>query len=299
MTSPKKQNTKAVLAAFFSNLIFGFSFLFSNTALKYSSPSVLLAIRFVLAFLVMNILAGLKIVKLDFKKKKIYRIIIMGLFQPVIYFYCESYGMKLSSATFSAVMIALVPIGAMLCSAIFMKEPPSVLQSLFGILSVIGVILLSGKAESVTFWGTVLLIGAIICAVGFNALSRKSSDEFSPFERTYIMFATASVIFTIVALIENRSNLSALYTPLCEPDFLISVLYLGILSSVVAFMLINYANSSLPISQTTVFSNVITIVSIFSGIFILKDTALSFENILCSLMIVIGIFGVQKYAKSR
>lgn len=296
--SRNKTNILGVGAAFLSNFIFGFSFLFSNIGLKYASPSVLLALRFLFAFLILNILVLCGAVKLNFKGKRLWRVILMGLMQPVIYFYCESYGMKLSSATFAAIMIALVPIGAMIYSALFMKEPPTLWQAVFGILSVLGVILISGNGGGgATPLGAVLLVGAILSAVGFNAVSRLSADEFSPFERTYVMFAIASVAFTAVAVIENIGDLTLLYKPLLDLPFVISILYLGFLSSVVAFLLINYANTYLPISRTTVFSNVITVVSIFAGIVILKDTELTLWNVLFSLMIIVGVWGVQKFAK--
>lgn len=294
-----KKKSLAVLAAFLSNFIFGFSFLFSNMALEYASPSVLLALRFLFAFTIMNVLVLFKAVKINFRGKRLGSVILMGLMQPVIYFYCESYGIKLSSATFAATMIALVPIGAMIYSALFMKEAPTLLQAVFGILSVSGVILLSGGVGGTTALGTVLLVGAIICAVGFNAVSRKSAEEFTAFERTYIMFAVAGVIFTLFAFFENIGDLSQLYKPLLNLPFLISILYLGVLSSVVAFILINYANTHLPISRTTVFSNVITVVSIFAGIIILKDTELNISNILFSIMIIAGVWGVQQFAKDN
>ncbi len=287
----------ATLAAFFSNFIFGFSFMFSDMGLKVASPSVLLALRFLFAFLILNLLVIFKVVKISFKGKKIWKVLLMGIMQPVIYFYCESYGIKLSSATFAAVMIALVPIGAMIYSALFMKEPPTFLQAVFGIISVLGVILISGGGEGASLLGAVLLVGAILSAVGFNAISRQSANEFSPFERTYVMFFLACIVFTAVAVFENINDLSLIYKPLLEGEFLISILYLGVLSSVVAFLLINYANTHLPISRTTVFSNVITVVSIFAGIVILKDTALSLPNIIFSLMIIVGVWGVQKFAK--
>ncbi|MBE7012374.1 MAG: DMT family transporter [Ruminococcaceae bacterium] len=292
-----KRTFWATFAAFFSNFIFGFSFLFSNMALKHATPSVLLALRFLFAFAIMNLLVLLKVVKIRFKGKNVWQVVLMGLMQPVIYFYCESYGIEMTSATFAAIMIALVPVGAMVYSAFFMKEPPTFLQAVFGIISVLGVILLSGGGGGASLSGTFLLIGAIITAVGFNAVSRKSAREFNAFERTYIMFAVASLVFTVSALLENRSDLTAIYTPLLNMEFLISILYLGVLSSVIAFMLINYANTYLPISRTTIFSNVITVVSIFAGILILKDTEPSFGNIFYSIMIITGIFGVQKFAK--
>ncbi len=293
----KKTAVLAVLAAFFSNFIFGFSFMFSDMGLKAASPSVLLALRFLFAFLILNLLVIFRVVKIKFKGKKVLKVLLMGIMQPVIYFYCESYGIKLSSPTFAAIMLALVPIGAMIYSALFMKEAPTLWQVFFGVLSVLGVILISGDGEGATVSGAVLLLGAILSAVMFNAISRQSANEFSPFERTYVMFFLASIVFTAVAVIENINDLSLIYKPLMDGSFLISILYLGVLSSVIAFFLINYANTHLPISRTTVFSNVITVVSIFAGIVILKDTALNLPNIIYSLMIIIGVWGVQKFAK--
>ncbi len=291
---------KAQLSAFFANFIFGFSFIFSKIALKYATPSVMLAARFIFAFLFLNIILLFGKTRVKFKGKKVLSVIIMGLMQPVIYFYCESYGMLLSSATFAAVMIALVPIGAMIFSAVFMKESPTVLQALSSIVSVLGVIFLSiggNKIGGSSLLGIIFLIGAIISAVGFNAISRRTSAEFSPFERTYITFALSAVIFTFAAVFENFKNPQVLISPLFEAEFWISILYLGGLSSVAAFLMINYANTHLPISQTTVFSNIITVVSLFSGIFILKDTAATPLNILYSAMIILGVYGVQRFCR--
>ncbi len=294
-----RKTFNATFAAFFSNFLFGFSFLLTNISLRYASPSVLLSLRFLFAFIVMNLLVLFKVVKLNFKGKNLWQLVLMGFLQPVIYFYCETYGMKFSSATFAAVMIALVPVGAMIYSALFMKEPPTFWQAVFGVISVIGVILLSvgDGVGATTAIGTLLLIGAIVCAVGFNAISHKSAGQFSAFERTYVMFLVASVVFTASAVVENIGDLTALYKPLLEVEFLGAILYLGVLSSIVAYTLLNYANTYLPISRTTIFSNIITIVSIFAGVVILKDTKLNFENIFYSVMIIVGIFGVQKFAK--
>lgn len=298
MNNTKKREILAIFAAFFANFIFGFSFLFSDAALRFATPSVLLAYRFVLAFLVLNVLRLFGIIKLNFKGKRLRGVILMGIMQPVLYFYCENYGLLNSSVTFSAIMLALVPIGAMLYSAVFMKEPPTLLQFFFGVLSVAGVILMSGKGGGKTsVLGALLLCGAIVTAVGFNAASRKYASEFSPVERTYIMFAVASAVFVLAALLENAATPAALIKPLGSAEFIVSVFYLGVISSVAAFIMINYANTYLPISRTTVFSNVITVVSIFAGIVILKETALSVQNALFSLMIIVGVWGVQKFAK--
>lgn len=47
-----KNNRAALLAVAMGNVIFGFSFLFSKIALEVTIPTVLIAIRFVTAFIV-------------------------------------------------------------------------------------------------------------------------------------------------------------------------------------------------------------------------------------------------------
>ena len=46
---------KGILAAIATNVIFGFSFIFSKTALSFAEPLVILAVRFTLAFLMINL----------------------------------------------------------------------------------------------------------------------------------------------------------------------------------------------------------------------------------------------------
>ena len=58
--------TKAMLAIILGSTIFGFSFLFSKVILDMTVPSVLLAVRFTLAFLVLNIVVLLGKGKIDF-----------------------------------------------------------------------------------------------------------------------------------------------------------------------------------------------------------------------------------------
>lgn len=57
------------------------------------------------------------------------------------------------------------------------------------------------------------------------------------------------------------------------PDggFWVAVLYLGLLSSVLAYGLLNFANSHLSVSETSLFSNVTTVVSVLAGVVLLKE----------------------------
>jgi drug/metabolite transporter (DMT)-like permease len=292
---------KAMLAAFGGNFIFGLSFLFTKTALQYTTPSVLLALRFLLAFAVMNVLLLTGKVKVSFKGKPIGWLVLMGVFQPVLYFYFENYGLLYSNATFSSVMIALVPIASLIFGALFMKEHPTVLQILCSVVSVGGVVFMALRQSAggaITVWGVLLLLGAVISAVGFNVISRRSAGTVTAFERTYMMFLIGTVAFGGVAVAENITAPLQLVTPLGNTWFLVSLLYLGVLSSVGAFLMINYANTYLPLSRATVFSNVVTVVSVFAGVVLLKE---SFDiwMLFATAMIILGIAGVQYFVRKN
>lgn len=291
----------AMLAAFGGNFIFGLSFLFTKTALAVTTPSVLLALRFLLAFLVMNILLLTGKVKVSFKGKPIGWLLLMGVCQPVLYFYFENYGLLYSNATFSAVMIALVPIASLLFGAAFMRERPTWLQALCSVMSVAGVIWMALRQSAqgaITVWGVLLLIGAVMSSVGFNVISRRSAEQFTAFERTYMMFSVRAVVFGAVAVAENFRTPLQLIAPLTDGSFVISLLYLGVLSSVGAFLMINYANTWLPLSRATVFSNVITVVSVFAGVVLLKE-AFDIYMLIASVMIILGIAGVQYFVPKK
>lgn len=297
----KTNTNKAMAAAFMANFIFGFSFIFSKMGLSATSPSILLAYRFITAVVVMTLLIATKKVKFNIKGKNIMPLLLIGLFQPVIYFICESYGLIYTTATFSAVMIALVPIASLAFGALFLGEIPSFMQVVFSILSIVGVVLMAfqeSSTGSVQLIGIFILIGAIISAVGFNVTSRKYSSQFSAFERTYFMFVLGGIFFSEMALVENYGHFERFIEPLSSPTFLVSIFYLSILSSIAAFLMMNYSTTYLPVARTTAFSNIITVVSVFAGIVFLHEGA-DLVSIISSIMIIVGVWGVQKMGLNK
>ncbi|MGN0961940.1 MAG: DMT family transporter [Clostridia bacterium] len=292
---------KAMAAAFFACFVFGLSFIFSKMALEIVSPAVLLTFRFGLAFLLMNLLLLTGKVRLRFKGKKIGGLFLLGFLQPVIYFFCENYGIQMTTATFSAVIIALIPIAALLGGMIFLKEIPSLLQTLFLILSVAGAAVMAlwkGGEGTVTTLGVILLFCAVIASASFNALSRKTSVDFSPFERTYMMFVVGLLFFLPVALCETGFRVDTLFSYLRYPEVLSATLFLGAACSFMAFLCLNYANTHLPVARTTAFSNVTTVVSVFAGAVFLGEK-LTVGTLAASLMIIVGVWGVQRFKREK
>ncbi|MBQ0001128.1 MAG: DMT family transporter [Clostridiales bacterium] len=296
MSVSKNSERLHMLMAFTGNAIFGFSFLFSKLALNVAEPFVLLAARFSVAFLLMTVLMVTGLVKCDLKGKDIKPLIILGLWQPVVYFICESYGIKFTSSSFSGTIIALVPIMGILLGVFILREKPTLVQILFSILSVAGVIVMTvtdDMGSGFQWKGFVLLLGAVLAAAMFSIQSRSIADQFTSFERTYVMFGLGTVVFVVMALLRTGLNMGLWMGPLTNGGFWISIVYLSCVSSVGAFLLLNKALDVLPVARSLVFANVTTVISVLAGVFILHEHFTPVQ-IVGIAMVLIGIYGVNR-----
>jgi drug/metabolite transporter (DMT)-like permease len=297
----KNKHFLGILCALLANVIFGFSFIFSKTALSVSHPLVILSVRFTVAFLFLNVLLLFGAFKIDKKVFKSPALWLLGLAQPFLYFIFELYGLSLVSSALSGVIIALVPVAVILMSAAALKEKPNLLQWAFTLLSIIGVSLISiisNNGEKNYVLGVLLLVCAVVCAGVFNVVSRKQSDNFSPFERTYAMFLVGFVGFNLTAVLSLREKfVPLLIGSVAEPKFIISIIYLAIISSVLAFLLYNFATTNITAIEASSFSNIITVVTVLAGVIILKEEMTLTGFLLC-FIIILGVWGVNRFAKT-
>lgn len=291
-----KNRTKALLAVMIGNSIFGFSFLFSKIALEITIPSVMLAVRFLMAFVVLNVVVwiGKMTKKLEFnlKGKPLKDVLLLAIFQPVIYFVAESYGITYTSSAFAGTIIAVIPIAGILCDVFVMHNKVSGKQVVCSLGSVVGVIITTLDAQNMksSFMGLALLLIAVIAGALFYVFSKKSSDHFNPLERTYVMFAAGSLVYFVIALIECKGKYREIVLPaLTEPMFWGCILYLSVVSSVVAFLLLNFGSAHVSVSEASIFANLTTVISIVAGVVFVNEV-FTLWQILGAGMIVGSVF---------
>ena len=287
------------LSCLLTYTIFGFSFLFSRIALDYTTPPTLLAIRFLVAFAVLNLLCLFPKNRLHLRGKPVGKLLLMGFVQPILYYTCENYGIAKTSASFSGILLGTIPVIGLLLGRIFLHEKCTPFRIACAVLSVVGVALTTVGGETIASpVGTVLLLLAAGSSAYFTVLSRSISGDFTPFERTYMMFALGSLFFTGLAVFQNRGDLSALFAPLRIPAVCGSVLYLSVVSSVLAFFLLNYAMQAVSVGTASVFSNFCTVVSLLAGVLLLHES-FSVPQIIGICIILLSVFGVSMPEKSK
>lgn len=291
------KRTLSFLLLLLSNTIFGFSFLFSKTALEYASPMVLIAERFILAFVLLNILLLTGKMEMNLKGKNIGKLLLMGFFQPILYFVFETYGLKYVSSSYAGIMIGLVPIACLILGKLILNQEIRKNQLIFVAISIAGVFCTSVSNDmSGSFVGTILLMGAVLSGTTFTVLSSKMSDEFSSFERTYVMFALGCVVFAITGLVSAKFDMTLFMGPLRHGKYLISLGYLGIVSSVLAFLSINYALTYVEVYVNGIMANFTPLVSVLAGVIIMHDvfTPVQVVGIILILISVVGVSLIQK-----
>lgn len=295
-----------IFLGFFSaiacEVIFGLSYMFTKNAISSASSLAILGWRFVLAFLVLSLFRLIGVIKVDLKGKNLSPIIMISIFHPVLYFIGETVGIKCTTASESGTFIASIPIVSLIASTIFLKKKPNRFQIVGISITLIGVLVTVftvGMSASFSFLGYLMLALAVISYSMYGVFVEKAKG-FSSVEITYMMLFTGAVFFGLAALLESLAKgntLELLALPLQNRDALVGIIYLGIVSSIGAFFLSNIAIEIVGMNTTSSFIGIATLVSILSGVLILKEDFLP-GQIIGSLLIVLGVYIANKRALS-
>ncbi len=289
---------KGMLAAIVANVIFGLSYLFSKMALEVTEPMILLGARFTITLIALNVLVFTRVLKLNLRGKPIIWPILLGVLQPVLYFVLENYGLKYTTTSFTGMVSSVSPIFTAILGALLLRERPNRRQWMCIGLSIAGVLLVSigSTGGKNTLSGCLCLLGAYFSGSFYSILVRRLSRKFSAFELTYIMFTVGFVFFAALAFIQYRgATISMIGSALSSPSFIVAIIYLGAVASVGAYMLINYSLSKLPVTRSTVFGSISTLVSILAGIVVMHDP-FAWNSILAFVLILTGVWGVNFFA---
>lgn len=289
-----KDTTKGKLLAAATSFIFGFSILFTKKGSANVSPIHLLAWRFTLAFLFFEIFTRLLKIPMNFTREKVKKLFLLGFFFPVLYFSLEILGIRETTTSEAGVILAIGPIVTMFLSSILIKEHPQRKQLLGIFLSTLGVVfmvLAKKNHPSFSIFGYLMLIAGVFSYGLYSIIQRKLGD-YSIYERTYFMLMMGAGVFFILALAQSLfqgQTIEFLSLPLRDRDFLVSVLYLSLFSSNIAFLMNTSAIGLVGPTTTASFSGLTTLTSVLAGVIFLNEVFLP-QQWLAAGLIMLGVF---------
>lgn len=294
------------------NIVYG-STKFFTTGLDESGVDALdiLALRFLFSFVILWALKITKIIKINVGIKDIFKstekrphiksLFLAALFEPVLYMLFETLGFTMTTDVTAAVILSLMPISVCVCESLLLKEKTTWLQKIFLGLGITGVIYIGINTSSTDGKDTPLGILFIILAVAsgslFLVLSRKSSKHFAAFEVTYFSCLFGMVAFNLANVIRHiyLGDIAHYFDPYFNIDNFIGIVFLAVISTIVAASMNNFALSKIQASTSSACSGIATLVTILIGVFISGEKLYYFHYIGFAL-ILIRMIGVSYVA---
>ncbi|MDD2635696.1 MAG: DMT family transporter [Bacteroidales bacterium] len=290
-----KKQRLAYIGLILVTIIIGLSFIFVKIGLRYAGAMDLLAHRFTAAVVSLAVLWFLGLIKLpSFSVKKTKPLLLLSLFYPLMFFALQTFGLQYSTASEAGIVFATTPIITLIAASVFLKEKTKLLQKIGIILSIVGILYIiyctEGASGNASMLGIVLLLLSVFSLVAYYVLGKVVSANFSAMEITVWMTILAFIVFNSFSVFNhvNNNTLGQFFTPFIHLEFLWSVLYLGVLSSMLTAFLTNFALTQIPASQIAVFNNLSPMVSIAGGILILNET-LFIYHIIGGLLVLAGV----------
>ena len=294
---------RAVGACLITSTFFGLSFIFIKLVVDEIPLFSMLAWRNVIALIAMTICAFAGILKINLKGKDLRPLLVLSLFQPILYYIFEALGVKMTTASESGIIIACIPIMTMIFSIIFLKDKPPKPQARFMVLTVAGAVIVAGIGglkTSSNLLGYFILILAVCSDSAYSITSQKLKD-FTSAEKTYSMCVTGTVVFTIGAFVQNgmQGTIKEFITlPFTNTGFLICVLYLAIGCNIIAYLCSNYAISLIGATRRSAFAAVSTVITVIAGVLYLHEPFSGLQAFATAL-ILIGATGVNLAVKKE
>lgn len=277
-------------------IIFGSSVLFTGHLLNKGDLLDVLSLRFLISAVFLLILQQTKLISVNFKGKPLKPLLIAAILEPVLYFFAEAVGIGNSTASISGSILAIIPVTTILLECIFLRYRLDLLSTIMVILGVSGVALISvmsGGSGSNNIIGIIFLLMAVACDGFYLIYLKKSTYNFTAIEITYFTAICGAIVFNAGNIARRlfAGSIGSYFAILSEPEGIIGLLFLGILSTVIGMLLVNYAASKVKPSVLSALGAVSTLVTIFLGVVVNHDE-LHYYHIIGIILILIGSVGV-------
>lgn len=276
--------TKALAYVILTGVVvaWGISFVSIKVVLQAFSPVAMAFVRFIIATI------ALIIVKLFTSKEKIKRedygrIAISGIFAITLYFICENNGILRVSANSASIIVATLPIAAIISDRIFYKTKISRTTFISIIVSMIGIYLVIGQDVLVgSLVGYLYMFGSVIVWCGYLLVTKPLFKKYNN-----ITITTYQAIFGTLAFIPFLPFETVNFA-MINGNVILNLLFLALICSSVGNFGYNFAFKELDMGISTLFLNLCPVVTFIFSFFILGET-LELTQIMGSIIIILAL----------
>jgi drug/metabolite transporter (DMT)-like permease len=195
------------------------------------------------------------------QKQDLPKFLLLALFEPFIYFICETYGLKVTgSPTLSAMVVATIPIFSIAAGIMFFKEKINFINIIGIIFSLVGIVMVAmakGELGEHFIWGIVLLLIAVIAEVGHASLTKSLAGNYPSQIIVMYQFLIGAIYLLPLFLWKGLDGFNK--EVYFSTDVWFPLLCLAILCSSLAFSLWVSTIKNLGVAKSSIFSALIPV----------------------------------------
>jgi Permeases of the drug/metabolite transporter (DMT) superfamily len=270
----------------------GLEYIFAKQALDIMEPLTLVFFKYMVG---LAVALGIKL-KLDgsgfMRKKDIPLFLFCAIAGEVGYFYLEYSAMGYLPVSLVTIVLAFVPALSIIIDKVVFKKKTTKKMAVGILLSIIGIVLVIGVDYRVLFQGRIigylLAFGAVISWNIYNFLTASLHDRYSSATLTLNQIICSLLLVWPYALTHLPDRGSFTW------GVVGGILYLGIISTGVGFIVFVKALHVLGPTITAIFSNLLPVTTTLFGWLILKETILPVQMAGGAIVIAAGYLVIKE-----
>jgi drug/metabolite transporter (DMT)-like permease len=270
---------------------FGLSFVATKYALLGFQPLLLALLRFALAGGILWIVWRWRCGRVRVSRGELGRLAILGFVSLTVYFSFENLGLARTSASEAAVLVATIPLFVVILNSFTLRERTTARQWAGIALSFAGIVVLvvlggSGEgAAAGSLTGNLLVLVASLSAGMYIILGRRLLVSRPALFVTTFQNLFGALFMLPLALVE------AAITGVRHPTqgAVGGLLFLTVVCSITAYLLLNYAVRFIPASAVAVFINLTPIVAV-AGAYALLGERFTPGQAVAAVVVVAGVW---------
>jgi len=283
------------LFTFVTIVIWSIAFVSNKALLAYISPIENMILRFSLAYLLLLILYPKW--KLPHSLKDELFFLILGFLGIFVYFLLENFALKYTQATNVGLYMGAIPIFTALFAHFLTHDEALTSNLIFGFviaMTGMGLILLEGAAFELRLHGDLLALAAAITFALYSVLLRLSPPNYHYIVTTRKSFLYALLLMGMYRIYEGGSmNFHILQVPTVWGN----ILFLGILSSGLAFLLWHQGITHIGSISASNYIYLVPLLTAITGIIVL-DEKLTLQMLIGGALILVGLYLAQRRSTS-
>lgn len=291
--SVSRKTVLIILAFFAIYIIWGSTYLLNKISVSQLPPFFLASVRFLIASIIIFIIAKSLGISLSISKKQLLNATIAGFLFLTLGNGLAVLALKYLDSGFAALEISAQPLVILIMMRVFQGKRIKLMSYIGVILGFIGIFLLVSQKEIINKEGQILgMILIFVCMLSWAYASifvGKADLPKNSFVNTGYQMLTGGIMLGVISLVLNESwSLPSTW----QPEVQWSMIGLIVFGSIIAFTSFNYLLKEVSPEKVATSTYVNPIIALILGWWVLNEH-ISLQSIIAAVVLLTGVYFIN------